>query len=56
MTSDVVTVSPAAPAQDAARLLLEKKINALPVVDGNCLVGIVSRSDFLRLLVRLLDQ
>ena len=56
MTYDVVTVSPEATAQDAARLLLEKKINALPVVDGSGLVGIVSRSDFLLLLVRLLDQ
>jgi len=33
---------------DAAKLLLERKVGALPVVDGERLVGIISTSDILR--------
>jgi CBS domain-containing protein len=56
MTSGVVTVAPTDTAHRAARLLIERKINALPVVEGDRLVGIVSKTDLLRLLVNLLDQ
>ena len=56
MTYGVITVTPTDTAQHAARLLIERKINALPVVDGDQLVGIVSKTDLLRLLVSLLDN
>jgi len=56
MTSNPITVAPDTSAQQAAQLLIEKSINALPVVDGGQLVGIVSRTDLLRLLVGLLDD
>ena len=56
MSYDPATVGPTATAQQAARLLMEREINALPVVDEGRLVGIVARSDLLRLLVQLLDQ
>lgn len=48
MHEDVVTTSPDTPLADAARVMLEKKIGCLPVVDGNRLVGIVSEADFVR--------
>lgn len=46
MTSDPVTIGPEAPAAEAARVMLERKIGCLPVVEGERLVGIVSESDF----------
>src|SRR5262245_66540956 len=44
MTRGVVVVRPNWPARDAARLLIDHKIGALPVVDGDELVGIVTES------------
>jgi CBS domain-containing protein len=54
MTWNPVTVLPTDTAQHAAHMLIEKSINALPVVTGGRLVGIVSRTDLLQLLERLL--
>ena len=46
MTKDVITVSPEMEIARAARLLLEKSINGVPVVDGTGkLVGILCQSD-----------
>jgi len=56
MTWNPVTIEPGTTAQAAARLLIDKQINALPVVDNGRLVGIVSRTDLLQLLVRLLES
>jgi CBS domain-containing protein len=56
MTRELVTVTPTTSALQAARLLIDRKFNALPVVDGDRLVGIVSRTDLLRLLVGLLEK
>lgn len=47
-SADVVTVSPDSSIADVADLLSSKKINALPVVEGNKLAGIVSRIDLIR--------
>ena len=48
MTTDVVTVAPDTEVSDIARLLLERHISALPVVDGDGgVVGIVSEGDLL---------
>jgi len=52
MTSDPITVAPDLPVPEAARIMLEKKIGCLPVVDGGRLVGILTESDFLRLALR----
>lgn len=49
MTSSVITVGPDAPVADIARQLVEHRISALPVVDGEGrLLGIVSERDLLR--------
>jgi len=47
-SANVVTVSPDSSIADVADLLSSRKINALPVVEGNRLVGIVSRIDLIR--------
>ena len=49
MTSHVLSVTPDESVFVAARVMLQKKISGLPVVDGHGkLVGIVSEGDFLR--------
>ena len=55
MSERLTTVSPTDTAAHAARVLLEQRINALPVLEDGRLVGIVSRSDLLRLLVTLVE-
>ncbi len=48
MTEDVITVSPDTEIVSATKLLLEKRINGLPVVDASGkLVGILCQSDLI---------
>ncbi len=48
MTPDPVTVTPATPVGQAAALMLERRINGLPVVDDSgALVGIICQSDLI---------
>ena len=48
MTTSVVTVSPETSIRDIAQTLLERRISAVPVVDGrNRVVGVVSEGDLL---------
>ncbi len=56
MTRAPITLAPSDSAQHAARVLIEQNINSLPVVHADRLLGIVSRTDLLRLLLRLLDR
>ena len=53
MTQAVITVGPDRPAREAARLMVEHQIGALPVEDGGCLVGIVTETDLLRAFIRM---
>jgi CBS domain-containing protein len=48
MTNDPITIAPDAPLAAAARLMLERKVGALPVVEGDRLVGILTESDFVK--------
>lgn len=49
MTHDVVSIGPDAPIIEAMRLMLQKKISGLPVIDASGhLQGIVTEGDFLR--------
>ena len=54
MIRDVVTVSELTPIEQAARLMLEKKIGSLLVVRGDRLVGIITDIDLMRTMVELL--
>jgi hydroxyethylthiazole kinase-like uncharacterized protein yjeF len=50
MTADPVTVSPEALVSDIATLIVERDVARIPVLDGDTLVGIVSKSDIVRSL------
>ncbi|HET7465338.1 MAG TPA: CBS domain-containing protein [Candidatus Dormibacteraeota bacterium] len=53
MSRPVITVSPETPVKEAARLLVERGISALPVVDTRgALVGIVSEADLMPMQTR----
>jgi CBS domain-containing protein len=45
MARNVVTVTTDTPLTEAHRLMLEKRIRRLPVVDGDHLIGIVTKGD-----------
>jgi CBS domain-containing protein len=48
MTTDVASVSPRTPLKDVGRLLIERRISGVPVVDeGGAVLGVVSEEDFL---------
>ena len=51
MSEPAITVSPGATIKEAARLMIEKKIGCLPVLEGRKLVGIVTETDILRHVV-----
>jgi CBS domain-containing membrane protein len=50
MTTEVVTIRPDASLVYAARVLTEKKIGCLPVVENGRLVGILTEGDFVALV------
>jgi CBS domain-containing membrane protein len=52
MKTEVVTVSPAAPLTEAAKLMLDQKIGCLVVVEGKKIAGILTESDFVKLALR----
>jgi CBS domain-containing protein len=54
MSSPPVSVEPDTPLPEAARLMAERKIGCLPVVEDQKVVGIVTETDMLRLCADLL--
>lgn len=50
MTRKPVTVAADAPMEDVATLMVDKDVSRVPVMDGDRLVGIVSKSDIVRSL------
>ena len=54
MSAPVITVSPDTPVQEAARIMVEKKIGGLPVIQGGKLVGIITETDLFKVLLELL--
>ncbi len=56
MSSDVVSISPDASVWQAASLIDAHGVRRLPVMDGNALVGIVTRSDIVRAVARSGDD
>jgi acetoin utilization protein AcuB len=51
MTADPVTVSPDTSIEEAASVMLVKRIGCLPVVQNGGLVGIITATDLLRALL-----
>ena len=56
MVRPVVTIDPDATMSEAASLMFEHRIGALPVVEDDRVVGILTSSDILQGLVRVLSQ
>ena len=52
MTDEVISVEDDADVEKVATLMIEKKINRVPVVKNGKLVGIISRGDVVRSLVK----
>jgi len=51
MTAEPVTVQVDTPVGDVATLMVEQEVDRVPVLDGERLVGIVSKSDIVRSLI-----
>ncbi|HPH98433.1 MAG TPA: CBS domain-containing protein [Anaerolineaceae bacterium] len=56
MTSPVITVSPDTSLAEARKIVNERNIRALPIMDGDQLVGIITRRGLLRLDLSSLDE
>ena len=56
MTKEPVTVQPDQPMYEAAQLLYSRRFGCLPVVEKDELIGIVTTSDMLRLLVQIIQS
>jgi CBS-domain-containing membrane protein len=50
MSTPAVTIAPNATIEDLAEQMIDRRMNPLPVVENNKLVGIISRSDVVRLM------
>ena len=47
----VYTIAPTAPVFDAVKLMAEKSIGALPVMNGETIVGVITERDYARKIV-----
>ena len=52
MTEDLITAKEDTDISEVARLMLNNNIKQIPVVDGSKLIGIVSRADIVKLLLK----
>lgn len=55
MTRNVVTVDENTEVERAARIMVEKEINRIPVVRDGRLVGIISRADVVKYIAKILE-
>ena len=55
MSETLTTVTPQTPIADAAKTMLDRKIGGLPVMEGDKLVGIVTETDLMNYLIRVLE-
>lgn len=53
MSTQLITLESGAPATEAARLMVHEQINAIPVLDNNDLVGMVTSTDLLNQYIKL---
>ncbi len=56
MIADPITITPGATIAEAMRIMREKRIGCLPVVNEGELVGIITEMDFLRVTSRLIER
>lgn len=56
MSAEPITITAQTRIADAARVMRDRKIGGLPVVEGERLVGIVTETDLLNYLIRVLES
>jgi CBS domain-containing protein len=56
MTKSVITVDPNRNVVEAARIMLDHKIGALPVVDGGTIIGIMTETDIMRAFAAMVPE
>ena len=56
MTPAPIVVPPEAPAEEAARRMLQNRISCLPVMRDETLVGIVTRTDIVAAFMNLASR
>lgn len=54
MSTEVMTISPNATLEEAARIMIDGEISCLPVLDGDKLVGLITKTDLYKHLLELL--
>jgi acetoin utilization protein AcuB len=54
MTTEVRTVAPNVPMEEAARIMADNKLGGLPVIDNGALVGIITETDIFKIFLELL--
>ncbi len=55
MSKPPVTISPNSTIEELAGIMVDRRMNPIPVVEDNTLVGIVSRSDIISMMAHELD-
>jgi acetoin utilization protein AcuB len=53
MTKEVITITPDIPIEEAARIMADRKVGGLPVVEGSKVVGIVTETNLFRVFLEL---
>lgn len=51
MVNEVITISPEASIEEGGKVMLEKKIGCLPVIQEGNLIGLITETDILRYYV-----
>jgi CBS domain-containing membrane protein len=52
MVTDVESVEPMTPISEAGQIMFDNKLGCLPVVQADCLVGILTEADFVKYVIR----
>lgn len=52
MAKDLISVTPESTIKEAAEILVSKEFHALPVVEGDLLVGIITSTDLIKYLIK----
>jgi CBS domain-containing protein len=55
MTTDVISVAGDTPLEEVVGLMERRRIKRVPVIEGDVLIGVVSRLDLLRALLRAIE-
>ncbi|MGC9398259.1 MAG: CBS domain-containing protein [Anaerolineae bacterium] len=54
MTKDPITVDADAPLEEAARIMIDRQVSGLPVMEGEELVGIITETDIFKTVLEML--